>query len=115
MSDLIPIEPHERPRESCLVPHLDLIANMRKNNWPYRRILIHLEEIENLAVVYNTLRSFCNVRQIEKGVGIKEEWKPSSAPPTTPQARVDEMVEQANEGARRRADRDPFKSPTKNK
>lgn len=115
MPDLTQIEPHERPRESCLVPHLDLIADMRKKHWPYRKILAHLEEQENLIVVYNTLRSFCKVRQIEKGVGIKEEWKPSPTPPSSPQLNVDAMIDEASEEVRKRANQDPFRSPVRKK
>ncbi|MEO0510827.1 MAG: hypothetical protein AAF065_13325 [Verrucomicrobiota bacterium] len=70
-------EAHIHPNCSQLEKWRYEIAEMRAQNWPYRKILAWLASEESTTVGRETLRQFCLVRGITKG-------KPKQRPLPTP-------------------------------
>ena len=60
---------HRRPNESCLEVFRAEIAERRRLNWPYRGIAQWLLEEHQFKIDWTSVRRFCLVRKIEKGVG----------------------------------------------
>ncbi len=83
---------HRRPNESCLEVFRVEIAERRRLNWPYRGIAQWLLEEHQFKIDWTSIRRFCLVRKIEKGVGEtvsatspKQEGEPTLAnPPNQP-------------------------------
>lgn len=72
-------EAHIHPNCSQLEQWRDEIAEMRAQNWPYRKIVAWLASEENTIVGRETLRQFCLVRDIPKG---KFKHRPLATPPS---------------------------------
>ncbi len=76
-----PVPLHRRPNESCLEPFREAITERRLKRWPYRRIAAWLNDDHDLVISWVSIRNFCIVRNIVKGVGqvTEEEPIPSTA------------------------------------
>ncbi len=82
----IKFEDHGVGRGSKLEPHLVAIVAMRKSRWPYRRIAEWLYHERHVSATADTVRSFCRVREIQKGTSAAQRSKPSrSSKPVRPE------------------------------
>ena len=70
---------HVRPNVSRLEAFRSLVAEARRGNWPYRRIVTYLDEQHDLKICAKSIRLFCKRRGIKKGVGETESAKPIEA------------------------------------
>jgi len=82
----IDFEEHGPGRGSKLEAHRVAIAKMRRRNWPYRRIVEWLGTERGVSADPETVRSFCRVRKIRKGIGETASAKSRPAP-TIPSSR----------------------------
>lgn len=69
-----------KPYQSKLIPHLDLVKEIRKAGWSYRRIAAELEEKHQLKVDRTTIFAFVKVRSRKRRV-IQILESPDSASP----------------------------------
>ena len=74
---------HRRPNLSRLDPFKDQIATMRKQQWPYRKIMEWLAD-EGIAIAYEPLRKFCLRRGIADGSSSKRPTRSRSAKQPSP-------------------------------
>jgi len=58
---------HQSSNASVLEPHRDIVVEMRRNNWPYRKIALWLMAEKNITISHEAVRKFCLVRNIRKG------------------------------------------------
>ncbi|MEN9021845.1 MAG: hypothetical protein ABF370_15210, partial [Verrucomicrobiales bacterium] len=78
------LQEHRRPNESCLEIYRAEIAEHRLLQWPYREIAQWLLSEYQLQITWVSVRRFCIVRKIEKGVG-----ETASAPTETKEERLE--------------------------
>lgn len=62
-------EPHEKPYWSRLEKWRAEITEMRRQNWPYSKIVEWLRTEGPISVTREAVRKFCQVRKIRKGSG----------------------------------------------
>jgi hypothetical protein len=60
---------YRRPNESCLEIFRTDIAEKRRLQWSYRAIARSLMDEHQFKIDWTSVRRFCLVRKIEKGVG----------------------------------------------
>lgn len=80
-------EPYQH-LSSKLEPHRADIAEMRRLNWPYRKIRDWLAEEKGIAVRHTSVDRFCKVREIKKGRGETRAAPVVYQPRTSPSAKA---------------------------